>query len=108
MGVKKIIEKTEALRESFVSQLERHGADIELFVYLIDDYITLFEISENLKTDISERGEIIREKNTAGFEICKCNPAIRELRDTNKSMLAILKQLNLSIDNIIMENDDEL
>ncbi len=108
MDVKKVIEKAEALRESFVSQLERHGADIDLFVYLIDDYISLFEISENLKADIAEQGEIIREKNSAGCEVRKINPAIKELRDTNKSMLAILKQLDLSISNVILEDDDEL
>jgi phage terminase small subunit len=108
MNVKKVIEKAEALRESFVSQLQRHGADIDLFVCLIDDYIALFEISENLKADIAEQGEIIREKNSAGCEVRKINPSIKELRDTNKSMLAILKQLDLSISNVILEDDEEL
>ena len=108
MSFIEISKKAESLRESFVSQLERHGADIDLFVYLIDDYISLFEISENLKADIAEQGEILKEKNSAGCEVRKINPAIKELRDTNKSMLAILKQLDLSISNIIMEDDDEL
>ena len=52
--------------------------------------------------------EILKEKNSAGCEVRKINPAIKELRDTNKSMLAILKQLDLSISNVILEDDDEL
>lgn len=99
---------TNKLRKSFIEQLKLHNADIEVFKLLIDDYLALFSVSEALKADISERGEIIREKNTAGYEVCKCNPSIKELRDTNKSMLAILKQLNLSLDTVLTDSEDEL
>lgn len=102
------MKKSDKLRKSLISQLKFRNADIDVFTALIDDYIALFSISERLKTDISERGEIIREKNSAGCEVCKCNPSLKELRDTNKSMLAILKQLNLSLDTVLTDENDEL
>ena len=36
------------------------------------------------------------------------NPSIKELRDTSKSMLAILKQLGLSPDSVQSLDDDRL
>jgi phage terminase small subunit len=45
---------------------------------------------------------------STGQVITKPNPAIKELRDTSKSMLAILKQLGLNIDTVRVPDDDDL
>ena len=53
---------------------------------------------------------MLSEPNTAGFMITKPNPALKELRDTNKQMLSILKSLGIDIKSVseLMQPDDEL
>lgn len=98
-----------AVEQSLIEQLKANGADIVAFRALISDYIAMYKICVSLKKDIKERGAIVRCTGSTGQEITKPNPAIKELRDTNKSMLAILRQLGLSIDTVqAADADDEL
>lgn len=96
------------VQTSLLEQLRAMGADIDVFKAQIDDYMELYKICTALKKDIRERGTIITETGSTGQKITKCNPSIKELRDTNKSMLAILKQLGLSVDSVVTADDDEL
>lgn len=96
------------VEQSLLEQLRSAGADIDAFKGLVSDYVTMFGICEKLKTDIRKNGTMIQTTGSTGQEITKPNPAIKELRDTNKSMLAILKQLNLSTDTVQLPDDDDL
>ena len=96
------------IEQSLKDQLKANGADIDAFCALIGDYAEMYSISEKLKKDIKERGTIVQETGSTGQKITKCNPAIKELRDTNKAMLAILRQLGLSIDTVQAQDDDRL
>lgn len=93
---------------SLLEQLRAVGADIDVFRAQVADYVEMYRICTALKKDIRKRGPIITETGSTGQKITKCNPSIKELRDTNKSMLAILKQLGLSIDSVVTAGDDEL
>lgn len=96
------------VKESLVSQLKANGADIEVFLGLISDYVTMYDVCEKLKKDIKKRGVIIDAVTARGLETSIPNPSIKELRDTSKSMLAILKQLGLSPDSVQSLDDDRL
>ena len=97
------------VENSLLEQLRTAGADIDVFRALIGDYMAMYKISEKLKADIRKRGTNLTETGSAGQTITKCNPSIKELRDTNKAMLTILKQLNLSADTVKTAiEDDEL
>jgi predicted methyltransferase MtxX (methanogen marker protein 4) len=96
------------IERSLTEQLRANGADIEVFRGLIADYMMMFSVCEKLKTDIRKRGTIIEVPNARGTLVAQPNSSIKELRDTNKSMLAILKQLNLSIDTVQPLEDDRL
>jgi phage terminase small subunit len=94
---------------SLIGQLRASGADIDAFRALIGDYMALYRISEALKRDIRKRGTIVECTGSTGQRITKPNASIKELRDTNKSMLTILRQLGLSIDTVQASGaDDEL
>lgn len=97
-----------AVEESLLKQLRTNDADIDAFRALIADYMELYRVCEKLKTDIRKRGGVVDQIGSTGQKITKCNPSIRELRDTNRSMLAILKQLNLTTDGISGGEVDEL
>lgn len=99
--------KTNPVEASLIEQLQVRGADIEVFKSLISDYMSLWNISESLKKDIVERGAIVSDYNSTGALVTKPNSSIKELRDTNKSMLMILKQLNLNVDNVKGEQEDD-
>lgn len=92
---------------SLMEQLRTNAADIDAFRALIHDYMAMYKICEKLKADIRKRGTIVTETGAAGQKITKCNPSIKELRDTNKSMLTILRQLGLSIDTVKAAVDDD-
>lgn len=96
------------VQTSLLDQLRAMGADIDVFKAQVADYMELYKICTALKKDIRERGTIITETGSTGQKITKCNPSIKELRDTNKSMLAILKQLGLSVETVVTADDDEL
>jgi len=94
---------------SLLEQLRTNAADIDAFRALVADYMAMYRICEKLKTDIRKRGTIVQETGSTGQKITKCNPSIKELRDTNKAMLAILKQLGLSTETVkTAVEDDEL
>ena len=97
-----------AVEQSLVDQLRANGADIHVFRGLISDYMSMYNVSEALKRDIRKRGAIIEAVTARGIEMNVPNPSIKELRDTNKSMLAILKQLGLSVDTVQAVDDDRL
>ena len=60
---------------------------------------------ERTRTEFSEE---LLAKFRRGMETSIPNPSIKELRDTSKSMLAILKQLGLSPDSVASLDDDRL
>lgn len=96
------------VKDSLVKQLSDRGADSECFVDLIEDYMELFAIKEDLLTDISERGVVYTDVSSVGIEMQKNNPSVKEVVNISRQMLAILKQLNLTTDNIEVPEDDEL
>ena len=95
------------VEQSLLEQLRTNAADIDAFRALIGDYMAMYRICEKLKTDIRKRGTIVQETGSAGQKVTKCNPSIKELRDTNKSMLTILRQLGLSIETVKTAVDDD-
>ena len=101
--------KIKDVEQSLIDQLRNNGSDIAAFRALIADYMALYRICEALKKDIRQRGAIVERTGSAGQCITAPNTSIKELRDTNKSMLAILRQLNLSIDTVqAADTDDRL
>lgn len=96
------------VEQSLLEQLRAAGADIDAFKGLISDYVAMYRVCELLKKDIRKNGALIETRNGDGQTVNKPNPAIKELRDTSKSMLAILKQLGLSIDTVRLPDDDDL
>ena len=96
-----------SVKKSLIDQLRAKNANIDAFIALIDDYTAMNEMCRALKKDIKERGVLIKDTNCTGREVTKPNPSIKELRDNQKAMLAILKQLNLDTDTVRVTSDDD-
>ena len=91
------------VKKSILDQLHANGTDIPVMVALVSDYVAMFRLCEKLKKDIDADGTMIQ--TNQGL---KANPAIKELRDTSKSMLGILKHLGISSETIQTSEEDDL
>lgn len=96
------------VEKSLLDQLAAAGADIDAFRGLVSDYMAMYGVCEALKKDIRKNGVMIEAACSTGKVITKPNPSLKELRDTSKAMLSIIKQLGLSIDTVRIPDDDDL
>lgn len=102
-------ESLKAIRESLKAQLEHKGADVEHFEILIDDYCFYCDQEEKMQKDIEKNGIIIKNAvSSAGKIYDKENPCVKLATVYNKQKLAILKQLELTTDNVGGDADDEM
>lgn len=93
---------------SLKTQIRAKGADIEIFADQINDYMTLWDLKEQLKEDIEENGLRLMYQTANGNEAEKDNPSVKQLPVVNKQMLAILKQLDISTDKAVRADGDDI
>lgn len=96
------------IKESLIKQLEEKRANTEYFLKLVDDYIWYFNQEKAMQKDIKDRGFSFKTVSSSGYEIEKENPSIKNAIMYNKQKLAILKQLNLTTNNVSSDEDDKL
>ena len=72
------------------------------FLDLVEDYMAMWDIKNNLIADIEERGVSVLGAN--GF--MKKNDSINELNKTNTQMLKILNELGLKAVSEEVDDDD--
>ncbi len=90
------------VRKSLEEQLAAKGADVDLYLDQINDYMDLWDLKESLINDIKENGLRMMYEGTTG-KVEKDNPSPRQLPIVNRQMLAILKQLDISTGNIVKD-----
>ncbi|QXE19994.1 P27 family phage terminase small subunit [Clostridium sp. 001] len=96
------------IKESLIKQLKNKDANVEHFLGLIDDYIWYFNQEKAMQKDIKIRGRTYITMSASGNEYEKENPSVKNAVMYNKQKLAILKQLELTTDNVGSDDDDEL
>lgn len=79
------------IRDDLLGQMRSNGVIRGHFLDLVEDYMSFWDIKNNLIADIEERGVSVLGAN--GF--LKKNDSISELNKTNAQMLKILNDLNL-------------
>ena len=100
--------KRKRIRKSLIQQLTAKGADIDLYYDQIEDYMSLWDLKEQLKEDIEENGLRLMYQAANGSDVEKDNPSVKQLPGVNKQMLMILKQLDVSTDKVIRPDGDSL
>lgn len=86
--------------------MKAKGADIELFKSQISDYMTMWDLKEKLKDDIAENGLRLMYKTANGGKAERDNPSVKQIPLINKQMLMLLKQLEISTDNVTRDGSD--
>lgn len=103
-----MVQKKGDILNSLISQLKKKEADISVFLDLIDDYMSLYDIKKKLKADIKKRGVAYESTSASGkAKITKQNQSVKDLVAVNKQMLMILDKLGLTTDKTIKDDDDD-
>lgn len=97
-----------AIKDSLAKQLKDKNADVEHFKNLIDDYVWYWKQEKEMQKDIKLRGRTYKTTSAAGKEFEKDNPSVKYAMMYNKQKLSILKELGLTTDKVISDEDDEL
>ena len=87
--------KREQIKQDLLDQLEENGVEGEHWVDLVDDYMSLWDIKNNLIDDIMERGVNIRYQNGENQYGWKKNDSVGNLHKTNTQMLKLLDKLGI-------------
>ena len=88
------VKKTQ-IKKDLLSQLEEKGIHGGMYEDLVDDYMKLWEIKNDLIRDIKLKGVSIKWDNGGGQCGWKKNDSITELNRTNAQMMKILNELGL-------------
>jgi len=83
------------IKKDLVNQLEKNGIHGNHYLDLIDDYMAMWGIKNELIKDIGDRGVQVKWDNGGGQTGVKKNDSIAELNKTNAQMLKILNDLDL-------------
>lgn len=86
------------VEKSLKQQLVSKGADVEIFKNLIDDYMGLWDLKEMYFEDVKENGLRVDGKE---------NTSPKQIPIVNRQMLAILKQLDITTENVVREDGEE-
>ena len=86
------------VEKSLKQQLVSKGADVEIFKNLIDDYMGLWDLKEMYFQDVKENGLRVDGKE---------NTSPKQIPIVNRQMLAILKQMDITTENVVREDGEE-
>ena len=86
------------VEKSLKQQLVSKGADVEIFKNMIDDYIRLWDLKEMYFQDVKENGLRVDGKE---------NTSPKQIPIVNRQMLAILKQMDITTENVVREDGEE-
>ena len=95
------------IRTSLISQLEEGKNNIPFFIGLVDDYMKLYVIKNELVDDIEDRGVVCKYQNGKDQWGYKRNDSVGELNKVSAQMLRILSQLKIQPKEVVIEDDDE-
>ena len=100
--------KYREIKKSLLNSLETANNNTPVFQNLVKDYMTLYETKELAKTDISERGVMVKYQNGKSQSGYKKNDMIEAILKINAQMIKILDKLCINADGGLGLEDDEL
>lgn len=95
------------IKDSLLQQLQDSGNLNPHFKGLVEDYMRLYIIKNQLADDIEERGVVCRYQNGKDQWGYKRNDSVGELNKVSAQMLKILQQLKIQPREIINTIDDD-
>ena len=97
----------DSIRASLIEQLQSHGADVDLYRGLIDDYCFFAEQLQEMRTDIEKRGRSYKAISSTGKPYDKDNPSVVNALRYSQQMIKILQSMGLRLDTVATKKDDK-
>ena len=101
------MDRRKLIKKDLLKQLNDNGVRGNHYVDLIEDYMSMWDIKNQLIENIQEKGVSIRYQNGENQFGYKKNDSISELNRTNRQMLTILNDLGLKAADIKVVDDDD-
>ena len=99
--------KKSDIKRDLLDQLERNGVYGSHYLDLVNDYMALWDVKNQLIKDIKERGVSVEYQNGKNQWGYKKNDSVVELNRTNAQMLRLLNELGLKATNFEAADDDD-
>lgn len=100
--------KRAKIKEDLLDQLERNGVYGQHYIDLVNDYMALWDVKNQLIKDIKDKGVSIKYQNGENQWGYKKNDSVRELTNVNNQMIKLLDALGLKVSKFETdENDDD-
>ena len=100
--------KRKSIRQDLLDQLDRAGVYGSHYLDLVDDYMALWDVKNDLIADIKERGVVTKYQNGANQWGYRKNDSVTELHRTNAQMLKLLNELGLRARDFEADDDGDL
>ena len=98
----------ERIKANLLDQLKAKDRYEEVYIDLVNDYMAMWKIKNDLIEDINSRGVRIETFNSKGQVILKKNDNISEVPKYNSQMMKLLADLGLSAAEFESGDDDDL
>ena len=99
--------KRNTIKKDLERQLKDKNVTHSHYVDLIKDYLSLWDIKNELIHDIDTKGVSVMYKNGANQYGWKKNDSVRELTTVNNQMLKLLSELGLKVNDLEAKEDEE-
>lgn len=95
-----------AIKADLLDQLERAGKLWNYYKDLIDDYMSMWDLKEQLKEDLNENGVVRTRHYSNGTTTLENSKSTEQLLKVNAQMLKLLESLGLNEPQVT--DDDEM
>ncbi len=102
---KKRRKEREKIRGDLLEQLKERGILEAHFTDLVNDYIALWDVKNELIHDIEAKGVSVMYRHGAKQWGYKRNDSVSELNRVNGQMLTILRELKLKPPSVVVEDE---
>ena len=97
----------QAFRAGLIEQLKARKAETPYFLDLVEECVYQREQLRKLKELVANDGIVVSSVDRSGKLRANVNQLLREIRETEKAILLILKELHITTDNVIFEDEDD-
>lgn len=105
-NVDKLKRLRNAIEKDLKAQLKRNGTTGKYYLDLVDDYMKLWDIKNNLFDDIADRGVVTSYNNGGGQSGTKQNDSVFSVLKVSDRMTKILDNLGIKPSVVAVPDDD--
>lgn len=101
-------ELRDAIRADLLEQLERNGTVGKYYTDMVDDYMTMWDVKNQLADDLAENGAVRERYYANGTVAMENSKSTDQLLKVNAQMLKLLENIGIGPAQVEGDDDDEL